>query len=59
VKNVFDNFDEKKSPTVLPPSPFLPEFLKKGQLLLKSAYISNDEEKKRMRKILHDACNPT
>ena len=29
VKNVFDNFDEKKSPTVLPPSPFLPEFLKK------------------------------
>merc|ERR1712008_560760 len=30
VKNVFDNFDEKKSPTVLPPSPFLPEFLKKA-----------------------------
>merc|ERR1712008_106703 len=39
VKNVFDNFDEKKSPTLLPPSPFLPEFLKKANFLLKSAYL--------------------
>merc|ERR1712129_123871 len=38
VKNVFDNFDEK-NPLLCSPLPFPSRISKKGQLLLKSAYL--------------------
>jgi len=61
VKNVFDNFDEKNIPYCAPPLPFPSRISKKRPIFVKKCLPTSPmmKRKKRMRKILHDACNPT